>query len=80
MLLITIGSFAIPIKAEAAGGCSNYYLFESYYPYCEDKGCGFFWHNPETQYQDSLWERTCVKGNGDIYYDDEVRTEKLGCC
>ena len=37
MLLITIGSFASPIKVEAAGGCSNYYCIDMFYPYCENK-------------------------------------------
>lgn len=80
MLLITIGSFASPIKAEAAGGCSNFYQLAAYFPYCEDQGCGFLWLNPQTHYQDSLWERVCVKANGDTFYDEEIRTEKLGCC
>ena len=80
MLLITIGSFASPIKVEAAGGCSNYYCIDMFYPYCENKLCGFLWLNPQTHYQEFLWERECIRGNGETYFDNEVRTEKLGCC
>ena len=48
MLLLTIGSFAAPIKADAAGGCSNFYCIDMWDSYCVDKGCGFLWLNPET--------------------------------
>ena len=81
MLLAVIGSVVIPIKAEAAVGCSNFYSIDiEYDPYCEEKRCGFLWLEPQTQYQDSIWERKCEKSNGEVYYDLEIRTEKIGCC
>ena len=81
ILLSAISSAASPIRAEAAGGCSSSYTINiTYDPYCEEKGCGFLWLIPETQYQDSLWERECKNSNGNIVYEAEIRTEKLGCC
>jgi len=78
VVMLSTSISTIPVNA--AGGCGNFAQTSSSPARCVNEGCGFMWQNPQTNYQKSTWQKTCVNGNGKIYYEHEVRDTKLGCC
>ena len=63
----------------ADAGCANWYNTGISGPYCEDVGCGFLWMS-QTQYQNIYQKQKCLKQSGEIYYNYQTITQKLGCC
>lgn len=61
-----------------AAGCSNWYTASVGKAYCKGP-CGKP-EGPLAHLQDHYQKRKCVRNNGTVYYQNRVRTKKLGCC
>lgn len=60
-------------------GCANWYNTGTGTPYCVGDGCGFLWKS-DTQYQSIYQAQKCMKQSGEVYYNYQTITQKLGCC